>query len=109
MVDYVDQNGERHIQTFMRNDYYVTVKVDVRQGIHTAPSKSMTMAQAADYWIKSVQLEAARSRRSPSIASTPSTSRPESATESSPASQPPVSIRSVMNYSPPCQGRWRGK
>jgi integrase len=61
VVDYVDQNGERHIQTFMRkkeaDDYYVTVKVDVRHGIHTAPSKSITIAQAADDWIKSVQLE----------------------------------------------------
>ena len=61
LVDYADQNGERHIQTFSRkkeaDEYHATVKVDVRQGIHTAPSKSITVAQAAEDWIKSVALE----------------------------------------------------
>jgi hypothetical protein len=64
VVDYADQNGERHIQTFMRkkeaDDYYVTVKVDVRQGTHTAPSKRITIAQAADDWIKSVHFRGPR-------------------------------------------------
>ena len=61
LVDYADQNGERHIQTFSRkkeaDEYHATVKVDVRQGIHTAPSKSITVAQAAEDWIKSIALE----------------------------------------------------
>lgn len=44
VVDYVDQSGKRHIQTFARkkeaDDYHATVKVHVRQGIHTAHSKA---------------------------------------------------------------------
>ena len=61
IVDYVDQNGERHIETFAKKKdadaYQATVKVDVRQGIHTAPSKSITVANAADDWIKYIKLE----------------------------------------------------
>ena len=42
IVDYADGSGERHIQTFSRkkeaDDYHATVKVDVRKGMHTAPS-----------------------------------------------------------------------
>jgi integrase len=56
IVDYVDQQGDRHIKTFDRrkdaDEYQATVKVDVRRGIHTAPSKSGTVAQAADDWIQ---------------------------------------------------------
>jgi hypothetical protein len=33
------------------------VGVDVRAGTHTAPSKSITVAQAAEDWIKGVELE----------------------------------------------------
>ena len=44
IVDYADQDGERHIRTFDRkkdaDDYHATVRVDVRQGVHTAPSKT---------------------------------------------------------------------
>ena len=40
IVDYTDQAGERHIQTFQRereaDEYHATVRVDVRQGVHTA-------------------------------------------------------------------------
>src|SRR5215472_6236791 len=47
IVDYFDQEGDRHIETFQRkkdaDDYHATVRVDVRQGIHTAPSKSATV------------------------------------------------------------------
>jgi integrase len=61
IVDYVDQNGQRHIQTFERKKdadaYHATVKVDVRQGIHTAPSNSVTIAEAAESWIKRVEAE----------------------------------------------------
>jgi integrase len=61
LVDYTDQSGERHIQTFSRkkdaDDYHATVKVDVRQGIHTPHGKSPTVADAAEDWITSVQLE----------------------------------------------------
>src|SRR5262249_3376378 len=61
IVDYSDQNGERHIQTFERkkdaDDYHATVKVDVGKGVHTAHSKSLTVAEAAENWIKYVELE----------------------------------------------------
>ena len=35
--------------------YHATVKVDVRKGMHTAPSKSVTVAEAAESWIKRVE------------------------------------------------------
>jgi integrase len=61
VVDYTDQDGDRHIETFERKKdadaYHATVKVDVRQGIHTAPSKSETVAEAAERWLKRVEAE----------------------------------------------------
>ena len=43
LVDYTDQNGDRHIQTFDRkkdaDEYHATVRVDVGKGIHTPHSK----------------------------------------------------------------------
>jgi integrase len=50
IVDYTDQDCDRHIETFdLKKDadaYHDTVRVDVRQGRHTAPSKSDTIARA---------------------------------------------------------------
>ena len=61
IADYTDQSGERHIQTFAlkkeADKYHDTVKVDVRQGVHTPQSKGITVAEAADDWIKYVELE----------------------------------------------------
>jgi integrase len=61
IVDYADQQGERHIQTFSRKKdadaYHATVNVDVRQGTHTAHSKGITVAEAAEDWIAFVELE----------------------------------------------------
>jgi integrase len=61
IVDYSDQSGDRHIRTFERKKdadaYHATVKVDVSQGIHTAPSKSATVAEAAEIWIKRVEAD----------------------------------------------------
>ena len=61
VVDYVDQNGARHIQTFERkkeaDEYQASVRVEVAKGIHTAPSKSLTVKEAAEDWIKYVELE----------------------------------------------------
>jgi integrase len=61
IVDYVDQQGARHIHTFARkkdaDEHHATVKVDVRHGIHTAPSKSETVAEAAERWLRHVALE----------------------------------------------------
>jgi integrase len=60
IVDYT-QEGERHIETFKRKKdadaYAQQVGVDIRAGTHTPVSKSITVARAADDWIKSVALE----------------------------------------------------
>src|SRR4051794_26750201 len=62
IVDYTDQAGERHIHTFARkreaDEYHATVRVDVRQGVHTAQNKSITVAEAAEDWIASTELNA---------------------------------------------------
>jgi integrase len=61
IADYVDGQGDRHIRTFERkkdaDSYLATVKVDVSQGVHTAPSKSVTVAEAAEIWIKRVEAD----------------------------------------------------
>jgi integrase len=61
IVDYTDQDGDRHIRTFQRKKdadaYHATVTVDVHKGLHTAPSKSITVAEAAENWIKRVDAE----------------------------------------------------
>lgn len=63
IVDYADQDGDRHIKTFAKKKdadaYHATVKVDVRKGMHTAPSKSVTVAEAAESWIKRVEADGA--------------------------------------------------
>jgi integrase len=60
IVDYA-QDGERHIKTFGRKKhadaYAQQVGVDIRAGTHTPVSKSITVAQAAEDWIKSVEVE----------------------------------------------------
>jgi hypothetical protein len=60
IVDYT-ADGERHIETFKRKKdadaYAQQVGVDIRVGTHTPVSRSITVAQAAEDWIKSVELE----------------------------------------------------
>ena len=52
-----DKDG-RHIETFKTwdeaTDRAAKVRIDVKKGMHTAPSKSITVAEAADKWIKGV-------------------------------------------------------
>jgi integrase len=61
IVDYVDQNGKRHIKSFKRKKeadaYHATVQVDVAKGVHTAPSQSITVERAAENWLTYVELE----------------------------------------------------
>jgi integrase len=61
IVDYVDQDGDRHIETFKRKKeadaFHAQVGVDVRAGTYTAPSKSITVKEAAEDWIRSVALD----------------------------------------------------
>lgn len=60
IVDYVS-DGERHIETFKKKKdadaYAQQVGVDIRAGTHTPVSKSITVAKAAEDWIKAVELE----------------------------------------------------
>jgi integrase len=55
VVDYRDQHGHRHIKTFDRKKdadaYGDTVRVDVRAGTHTAPSRSIAVAEAGRLWL----------------------------------------------------------
>jgi len=55
VVDYVDQAAKRHIKTFERQKdaaaYHDKVRVDISAGVHTAPSKSITVAAAAEDWL----------------------------------------------------------
>ena len=59
IVDYTDSDGDRHIETFEKkrdaDTYHAKVRVDVRQGMHTAPSKSSTITEAAETWIRRVE------------------------------------------------------
>src|SRR5258707_4864109 len=64
IVDYVDQHRHRHIKTFNRKmdaeNYRASVKVDVRAGVHTAPSRSITVARASGDWLVLSQGEGLR-------------------------------------------------
>ena len=55
VVDYTDQQGERHIETFERKKdadaRHADVTVDVKAGVHVAPSKSVTVSEAAALWL----------------------------------------------------------
>jgi integrase len=57
VVDYVDQAGDRHIKTFARkkdaDTYHAKANVEVGAGMHTADSKSITVAEAAELWLRS--------------------------------------------------------
>jgi integrase len=59
VLDYRDQNGKRHIETFRRQKDAVAreaeVRLDVKQGTHVAPSESPTVAEAAGQWIARVK------------------------------------------------------
>jgi integrase len=55
VVDYVDQHGKRHLKSFQRkrdaDAYHGAVGVDVRNGVHTADSTSITVAEAGRLWL----------------------------------------------------------
>jgi integrase len=61
VVDYTDGQGDRHIETFERKKdadaRHAAVTVEVDRGIHTAKGRSITLAAAAEDWIKFVMLE----------------------------------------------------
>ena len=55
VVDYVDQGGKRRLKTFAKKReadvFRSTADVEVRAGVHTADSASVTVSKAADMWI----------------------------------------------------------
>jgi integrase len=57
VVNYTDQNGKRRLKTFDRKKeadaYAAKTAVEVRAGIHTADSASVTVAEAGVLWVKS--------------------------------------------------------
>jgi integrase len=59
VVDYVDQHGERHIKTFAKkrdaDAHHAIVGAAVRAGTHTADSRSVTVARAAELWLESCE------------------------------------------------------
>jgi integrase len=59
VVDYADQQGERHIETFAKKKdadaRHAEVRVDVKAGIHVASSKSVSVREAADSWVKAAE------------------------------------------------------
>ena len=58
IVDYA-VNGSRHLKTFKlkkdADNYAAQVTVDVGKGIHIAPSKSVTVAEAGEKWIRACE------------------------------------------------------
>jgi integrase len=59
VVWYSDQQGKPHIKTFARKKdadaYEAKVKVDVKAGVHTPDSASLTIAEAGAAWIKTCE------------------------------------------------------
>jgi integrase len=58
VVDYRDQSGKRHIETCVRKKdadaREAQVRINIKSGTHVAPSDSLTVAEAAQGWIKEV-------------------------------------------------------
>jgi integrase len=56
VVDYADQNGDRHIKTFatkkQATDWQSTAHIEVKRGVHTASSRSVTVAEAGKLWLE---------------------------------------------------------
>jgi integrase len=61
VVDYKDQHGKRRLRTFATkkeaDDFRITAGHEVRQGVHTADSTSVTVAEAADLWLAHCKAE----------------------------------------------------
>ena len=61
VLDYYDQQGDRHTETYPRKKdaeaRSAAVHVGIRAGTHTAASKSITVAEAAEDWITKIELD----------------------------------------------------
>ena len=61
VIDYYDQQGDRHTETYTRRKdaeaRHASVHVGIHAGTHTAAAKSITVAQAAADWITKIELD----------------------------------------------------
>ena len=61
VVDYFDQSGKRHIKTFATrkesDQWSVIARSQVKQGIHTAGSASITVAECGKRWLEHCEVE----------------------------------------------------
>ena len=61
IADYFDQGGKRHIKTFGRKKdaeaWLVTTRGEVQRGVHTPENASITVAEAAELWLQTGELE----------------------------------------------------
>jgi integrase len=61
IADYFGQDGKRHIETFTTKKAaeasLVDTLHDVKEGTHTARSSSITIREAAEHWLKAVELK----------------------------------------------------
>jgi integrase len=59
VVDYVDQTGKRRLKTFAKKkaaeNFEATANVEIRAGVHTADSASVTVAEAGKLWIDTAE------------------------------------------------------
>jgi integrase len=59
IVDYVDQTGKRRLKTFTKkkvaDNFAATANVEIRAGVHTADSASITVAEAGNFWIETCE------------------------------------------------------
>jgi integrase len=59
VVDYVDQSGKRRLKTFAKkkaaDNFEATANVEIRAGVHTADSASVTVAEAGRLWVDTAE------------------------------------------------------
>jgi integrase len=59
VVDYVDQAGKRRLKTFAKkkvaDNFAATANVEIRAGVHTADSASVTVGEAGKLWIETAE------------------------------------------------------
>jgi integrase len=57
VVDYLDQTGKRRLKTFAKkkaaDNFAATANVEIRAGVHTADSASITIREAGRLWLES--------------------------------------------------------
>jgi integrase len=73
IVDYVDQMGKRRLKTFAKkkaaDNFAATANVEIRAGVHTADSASITISEAGKLWIETCGRSGLEGRQSTPIGS----------------------------------------